>query len=346
MLKNLNHIKRNNANVLSRYKLLRLDKNERTSKFPKKFIKLLKKKLTSENLLVYPEYSLFYKLLSREHGLKTDYFLCTAGIDYGLRNCIELFGNKKILVLNPTFAMIDVYCKIYKKKIIKINYNKNVELNKKKLFNSISNKLSLIIISNPNSPTGTFLKLNEIKKILIQAKKFNIKVAIDEAYYGFSHITVFPLLKKNKNLIILRTFSKAFGLAGLRIGYIISNPKNVQLFKKIKPMYEVNSFAILAATFLLRDKTIKNHYLKEVEEGKKFIKEFFYKKKIEYRESNTNFILFKLALKKKKKYFQRLKINNINIVEKIQYKNLNDYSRITLGPKKQMQKFAKIFKDY
>ena len=67
MIKNLNRIKRNNANFSSRYKLLRLDKNERTSKFPRKFIKLLKKKLTNENLLVYPEYTLFYKLLSKEH---------------------------------------------------------------------------------------------------------------------------------------------------------------------------------------------------------------------------------------------------------------------------------------
>ena len=139
----------------------------------------------------------------------------------------------------------------FKKKTIKIGYDTKLTLDTQKLYKNINSKVSLIIISNPNSPTGTVLNLNEIKKILEKAKKYKIKVVIDEAYFGFSLVTACPLIKRFKNLIVLRTFSKAYGLAGLRIGYAISNPANIEELTNIKPMYEVNSLAILGLIFFL-----------------------------------------------------------------------------------------------
>ena len=82
--------------------------------------------------------------------------------------------------------MIKLYCKILKKKTIKIGYDTKFTLDTQKLYKNINSKVSLIIISNPNSPTGTVLNLNEIKKILEKAKKYKIKVVIDEAYFGFN----------------------------------------------------------------------------------------------------------------------------------------------------------------
>jgi len=341
---NFNFVKRTKPSSLSRQKFLRLDKNERVSAFPKKFLNLFKKKLDSENLNTYPEIFSFYKLLSKEHSLKKEYFFATAGIDGGLRNSIEIFGKKKIIILEPTFAMINIYSKIFKKKIIKIGYNKKLELNPKKILEKISNNISLIILSNPNSPTGTVIASNEIKKILIKAKKFNVKVVIDEAYYGFSNITAISLIKKFTNLIVLRTFSKAYGLAGLRVGYVISHPKNIKEFINIKPMYEVNSMGILAANILLNNNIIKKMYIKEVLEGKKLLLDFFKKKKIFFLNSEGNFILFKL--KRKYKFFNKFRQNKILVVESLADKNLKGFSRITLAPKKEILKFINTLKDY
>ena len=272
-------IKRSKSINRSRFGFLRLDKNERISKFPKNFIKILKKKINSNIFNIYPETFTFYKLLSKVHKLNKNYFIATAGIDLAIRNCIEIFGSKKILILEPTFAMVNVYCKIFRKNIIKVNYDKNLNLDLKKLYKHINKNISLIIISNPNSPTGTILPLIEIRKILNKAKKYNINVVIDEAYYGFTPITSMPIINKYNNLIILRTFSKAYGLAGLRIGYLVANPKIIKFFFNNKPMYEVNSFAITVANILLKNGKIKDKYIKEVEEGKKILLQFFKKKK-------------------------------------------------------------------
>ncbi len=340
-----NIVKRIKLNHKSRFKHLRLDKNERVSKFPKKFVEIFKKKLSSENFSIYPEIYKFYELLSKKHHLSKKHFIAIAGIDAGLRNCIELFGNKKIIVLDPTFAMINIYCKVLKKKTIKINYNSNFKLNFKKLYSHINNKVSLIVISNPNSPTGTVLNIEEIKKILEKAKKNKIHVVIDEAYYGFCSITSISLIRKFDNLIVLRTFSKAYGLAGLRIGYAISNAKNINKLINIKPMYEVNSLGVLGANILLKNEFIRTNYLKNVSDGKKILLNFFNSKNIKFINTNGNFVLFKLQ-KKRKSIFKKLKLRKINIVEKFNYKNLKNYSRITLAPSKEINKFTRILRSY
>jgi histidinol-phosphate aminotransferase len=345
MSRTFNNYKRAKINSESRINYLRLDKNERVSKFPKNFIKIFKKELNSENINSYPEIFKFYQLLSKNHSIKKEFFIATAGIDSGLRNCVELFGNKKVLVLRPTFAMIEIYCKIYKKKVISARYDKNLQLDKKKLINNINNKVSLIIISNPNSPTGTVIDLFTIECILKKAKKYGAKVVIDEAYYGFCKVTAESLVKKFNNLIILRTFSKAYGLAGLRVGYAISQPKNIKLFTNIKPMYEVNSLGILGANILLKYKNIRKKYLEDNNKGKKYLVNFFKKKKISFNECEGNFILFKLK-KNKEKYFTKFKRNKIKIAQSFKDNCLNGYSRVTLAPKKEILRFTKLLKNY
>ncbi len=340
-----NRVKRLQPSPENRAKLTRLDKNERVSKLPQIFLKLFKDQLTSEKFSTYPEIFSFYETLSKIHKKNKNCFFATAGIDTGLKNSIELFGNKKIIILDPTFAMINIYCKVFNKKIIKVSYDKKLKIEFEKLIKTINNKVSLIILSNPNSPTGTILNTNQIKKILDKAKRNNIMVVIDEAYYGFSKVTSMNLLNRYKNLIILRTFSKAYGIAGLRVGYVISNPKIIKKFNNIRPMYEINSLGILAANILMKNQFIKENYLDEVENGKKFLINFFKKKKIEYLNSEGNFILFKLK-KKKNFLFKKLTQKKIKIVEKINFKHLKGYSRITLAPKNEISKFIKIINKY
>ena len=116
--------------------------------------------------------------------------LFTAGSDQALKNTFELYykKNKKVITVTPTFAMVDIYCKIFKTKQIKIGYDSELKLNLSHLLSSIDKNTSLIVIANPNSPTGTVLDNKSIDKILIKARRFRTKVLIDEAYYEFSKI--------------------------------------------------------------------------------------------------------------------------------------------------------------
>ena len=176
----------------SRYKKLRLDKNEKISSFKKVFFKKLLSKISPEHIISYPEVWSLYKSLAKLHKLNTNQFVITAGIDGAIKSCFELFVSKgdKIIILKPTFAMVDVYCKIAGAKKININYNQKLNLDINYLLKSINRNISLIIIANPNSPTGTLISQFNMEKIIKKANTYNVPILVDEAYYEFCNVTV------------------------------------------------------------------------------------------------------------------------------------------------------------
>ena len=120
--------------------------------------------------------------------------------------------------------MVDIYSKIFQAKQFKINYDENLKLNINNIFNYLKKKFHVINLANPNSPTGTIIDEATIIRILQKAKKrIKLVVLVDEAYFGFTNYTAIPLIRKFNNLIVVRTFSKSFGLAGLRGGYLATN---------------------------------------------------------------------------------------------------------------------------
>ena len=215
----ISKLKKRKKYLFFQEKNLRLDKNERVNKFPKNLIKSLN--LTSFDLSAYPETGKIYKLLSKKICVDINQLLIIPGSEFGIRICLEYFCNKKnsqVIALEPTFGMVDAYTKKYNIKKIKILYNNLLEIDHKDFINKIKRNISLIIIANPNSPTGSIIKKNMLLDIISKANKFKIPVIIDEAYNGFYSFSYLRYLKKYNNLLILRTFSKSFGLAGLRAG--------------------------------------------------------------------------------------------------------------------------------
>ncbi len=331
-------INRSKESNFSRFKKITLDKNERVSDFEKNFFKKIVSKISSSNFIKYPEVYDLYQALSSLHKISRKCFVITAGIDAAIKNCFELFVSRgnKVIVLNPTFAMVDIYCKIYGAKKIKINYDKKLNINTDLLIKSINKNISLIIIANPNSPTGTIISKRDIENIIKRAKKFNTPILVDEAYYGFTNQTVFPLLKKYNNLIISRTFSKAYGLAGLRVGYLISNKQISKLFFNLKPMYEINSIGVLACLQILKNSFIRNKYISDTNKGLKLIIKYFNENNIPFIKTNANFIYMHSG-KKTNKIFSILKRQGILTKKGMSVKGFKNYLRITLAPPKQIK---------
>ena len=162
--KQVDRIKRFRGIFPTRLTKIRLDANERISEFDSNFITKFKKKIQSQHFTAYPEIEEIYDLLAKFNKVKRDNIMITAGSDIGIRHCFELFTQpkSKILTLNPTFGMYDVYSKIFKTNQIKIGYDKNLKLNFNKLIKSINSKTSLIMLANPNSPTGTIIPDKDI----------------------------------------------------------------------------------------------------------------------------------------------------------------------------------------
>lgn len=341
------HIFRLSSPRKSRFNKIRLDKNERFDSHKSIFFKKLVSNFTNEIISAYPEYYKAYELLSKSLGVRKKNLLFTAGSDQALRNTFELYykKNKKVITINPTFAMVDIYCKIFKTKQIKIGYNNELKLNLSYLLSSIDKNTSLIVIANPNSPTGTILDNKSIEKILIKARKFRVKVLIDEAYYEFSKYNCLNKIKKYNNLIIIRTFSKIFGLAGLRCGYVVSNSTTIKEYNAIKPMYEINSIAVKAIELMLSNKRIINLYLKELREGEKYAQEFCKKNNYTFIKCHANFfhVSFKYDPLKIQKF---LDVNNILIKGGPGTNAHKNFLRISFANKPTIKKTLKLIKSF
>ena len=133
---------------------------------------LVYQKLSQDHITSYPETSDLYNKLAEYHNVERNNIILTTGIDGGIRNCFDLFvkPQSKVIYLEPTFAMVDIYCSLYKANRVKIKYNEFLDLDYEKILYELNADIDLLIIANPNSPTGTLIPKNKIIKILEKCK--------------------------------------------------------------------------------------------------------------------------------------------------------------------------------
>lgn len=269
---------------------LRLDFNENTLGCSQKVVDALRK-VTADDVSVYPAYGEFLGELARYLDVDASEVLLTNGSDEGIKAVMDAYieqGDEVVLPV-PTFAMFKAYASIAGAKINEIKYNSDLSFPLKQLLAAISGKTKLVILVNPNNPTGTAINECDIVRILKKAK--DSIVLIDEAYWQYFGKSCKGLIKKYDNLIVLQTFSKAFGLAGLRLGYAISNQGTISLLQKVISPYSVNSLALIAGKAALQDLDFVNSYVAEVKESKAYVERELQRLGIKTYPSKANFVL-------------------------------------------------------
>ncbi|MDI6733083.1 MAG: aminotransferase class I/II-fold pyridoxal phosphate-dependent enzyme [Planctomycetota bacterium] len=294
-----------------RESFLRLDFNENTIGPPRSIISAIQRGLSKEPLSVYPDYNRLLTLLSKHTGLPSDYILPVNGTDEAVKCIMDAYLDKgdELLIPTPTFVMYKLYGTIREAKIREIPFlptlspcgrgqgegrigRSPTNFPLKEFLNAINSRTRVIAIANPNNPTGTLLGKNDLLKIIERAR--NAIVLIDEAYYHFSGLTIKPFVKKYSNLIVTRTFSKACGLAGLRLGYILSHPENIETLRKVRPPYSVNRVSCIAAEALLKspasDRYVKQ-YAGEITRSRILFQGFLKRWKIPAFKSSANFVM-------------------------------------------------------
>lgn len=272
---------------------LRLDFNENTVGCSPRVLEFLRKKLTEEQLTIYPEYEATRRALADYFQVPEREFLITNGTDEAIQVLINTYvdNHDDVLILHPSYAMYRFYAEVAGADVRELSYRKeDLGFPLRALLKKIRPKTKAILISNPNNPTGTAIGIGEVVQILEAAPQ--AAVLIDEAYYEFYGVTALRLIEQYPNLFVSRTFSKAFGMAALRVGCLFSQAENVAFIHKAQSPYSVNLLAALAVQAAVEDRAYVDDYARQAVEARELLYQGFAKRGIRYYQSQANFVLF------------------------------------------------------
>ena len=306
----------------------------------KKFLKKMKtvhlnryfNKVTGELATALAEYT----------GVTEDMLAFGNGADemlYYLFTAIKENNDSYIASLAPSYFDYKSYSAAVGLNIKFLSLDKNFDFDTDKFLElAAQDDCKMLIICNPNNPTGNLFDAKKIEYIIRNTDK---PVLLDEVYYEFSQKTFVKKLKQYTNLIILRSFSKSFSAAGLRFGYILSNPQNIIEIKKVITAFNLN---LMTQTFALTMLENKKHFLKIVKKIKKYKKKMYRKLRklpgITVKNTDTNFLIFKYR-ENSKPLFQYLQKKDIAIRAVWNHIVLSNYLRVTISSKED----NKIFLD-
>ena len=269
---------------------IRLDFNENTSGCGPAVLRALAM-VTPQQLAMYPEYQEPTARIARSLGVRPEELLLTNGGDDALRVFFDTFVEPRshILICEPTFPMYRYYAEIAGARIATCRYDAQQQFPLRDILAALRRKPSVFFLANPNNPTGTVVEKAALRKILNAAR--DTVVVFDEAYAEFAGFSTIPWIRRYPNLFIARTFSKAAGLAGLRLGAVIANADSLAFVRRAMPPFPVNIAALIAAEAALRDRKAIRAYVKNVQRTRESFTESLQELGVITFPSGGNFLL-------------------------------------------------------
>lgn len=325
---------------ISLEKLIKLNANEN----PYGTAPSVGRAITKTPLNYYPssDYTRLRKALAKYNSIDAKQIVVGNGSDELIDLLLRLVLEKCEKVMNcpPTFGMYEVLVKLNRGRIISVPRNKDYSLNIKEMLKQIKEDVKIIFLCNPNNPTGNIISTANIETLL-QSNKL---LVVDEAYYEFAKVTQLKLLSKYPNLIILRTFSKWAGLAGLRIGYAIMDTFLISQLMKIKLPYTINVAGESAAIAALQNLNFSESLIKKItDERQRIYRELSTISGIQVYPSYGNFLFVKIKDSRYNKLKDTFEKNKIAI--RYYDSSLAPSSlRITIGKPAQNNKVLSVFR--
>ena len=288
----------------------------------------------------------FVKIIAEKEGVTKDHIVITGGSTEGLKACGLVFGGKdsEIIAADPTFQALLRYSENFGSFVHRVPLNEAMEHDLEAMSKKISDKTSLIFICNPNNPSGTLLSASRLKDFCLAHDK-EAMIFSDEAYYDFITEPDYPsmveLVKQDRNIIVSRTFSKVYGLAGMRIGYLIARPDIASRLKKAV-MANTNILALEAAKVALTDNEFYKFSILKNHEAKQHIYGTLDDLGLPYVQSHTNFVFFQSG-----QPIQKLipAMQEQGVIIGRPFPPLYDWARISTGTMQHMELFGKALKE-
>lgn len=303
----------------------------------------------SKALNRYPDGLCFYlrRELAKRLKVKEDQLIFGNGSDevivMAIRALVET--GDEVVIAKPSFLIYEIAAKLAGANISAVAL-KDFYYDLEGMRKAVTPKTKIIFIGNPDNPAGTYVNEAQLVSFL-ESLPENILVFIDEAYYEYVSAKDYPdtvkLLKRFKNVLVTRTFSKLYGLAGLRIGYGIASPEVINILSRVREPFNVNSLAQEAALACLQSREYYQRIARLTEQQKKFLYGRLKAMKLSYKESATNFILVDVQ-KNGSEVVQKLMRKGV-IVRDMSFWGLENYIRVTIGTQQENKKFLAALKE-
>lgn len=320
---------------------LRLDRNEKVGNWPEDFLQKVFANKPDCFLSVYPDSDIIYRKLSGYLGIPESRLMLTSGIDGAMKTLYEIVTKPgdTIGVISPTYAMYAVYCDLFQLNLFKIGYRPDLTLNFNQIDECLELHPTLLFIPNPNQPIESVMTLPELDELAQRASKINCLLVIDEAYHLFGCDGAISLVDEHDNVVVMRTFSKAFGLPSIRTGFIVASEDNMQVLSKTRYAHEGNALSYAVIEYVLDHMDLVYDYIDEINEGRELVRGELEKMGFTTHGQKGNFFLIDLLSNELAKHtVQFLKDKRI-YVKGPWADPWSQYISITLGPPQLMQPF-------
>jgi len=253
------------------------------------------RQLTAEDLARYPEREPVEALAAAHLKNRPEELLLTNGIDEAIHLVCETYldAGDEALIVVPTFSMYEIFAAAPGARIRKIPAAANFTFPTQTILRNLSPTTRLIALANPNNPTGSAAPLDDLALIARSAP--GAAILVDEAYFEFHGETMLRRWEECPNLLVARTFSKAYGLAGFRLGVLAGHTTQINALRKVASPYNVNGVALACLSEALSDQTYIQQYVGEVCRGRERLEQELQKLNIPFWPSRANFVLLRLG---------------------------------------------------
>ena len=315
---------------------LRLDFNENTDGCSPRVLARIRE-ITADDLARYPEREPLEKVVASRLGVSSAQVLLTNGVDEAIHLLCEAYlePQHEVMVVTPTFGMYEVYAEATGARVLRVQCGSDFRFPLEAVLSNITPATRLIAVASPNNPTGSVASREELLQIARAAPE--AALLVDEAYFDFHGETVIPDLAVTPNLFVARTFSKAYGLAGLRIGILAGPADQMPMVRRVSSPYSVNAIALLALPAALGDSAYVENYVAQVLAGRSRLEHELKSLGISYWPSHANFLFLRIG-PHHREFVSALRERGILVRDRSSDPGCDGCVRITIGTSEQMDR--------
>ena len=321
---------------------MRLDFNENTIACSPVVREVLGR-ISAGDLTRYPERAPVERVVAKHLGIAPEQVVLTNGVDEAIHVLFETFldSGDEVLLPVPTYTMYEVYASATDASVVAVQADTDLQFPFDKLLNAITPRTKIIAIANPNSPSGSLATREQIVELALRAPQ--AVVLVDEAYFHFCGETVIDLIETLPNVMIARTFSKAYGLAGLRLGVLAGPTDLMRWIRRVLSPYSVNSLALACVPPALEDSAYLDWYVGEVIAARADFEAALESAGMRHWPSHANFILVHVG-GQHAEFVRLMSAGGVLVRDRSNDPGCDGCVRITIGTREQMREAAAVLR--